>query len=190
MKKFLFTLAAAVVAVTASAQVYLGGEVGFWRNWDSNKTQFSITPEIGYNLDENWAIGTTIGYSYAYQGSLPVVGNQKMNAFIVEPYARYTFAKFDAVSLFLDGTVGFSTYKYSYEHGDDGDAQNQWEVGVKPGVKVDLTSKLSFIAHVGFLGYRDTNDDYAANGLRPFGADGLGFKLDGNALQFGLYYNF
>ena len=145
MKKFLFTMAAAVMAITASAQVYLGGEVGFWRNWDSNKTQFSITPEIGYNLDENWAIGTTIGYSYAYQGSLPVVGNQKMNAFIVEPYARYTFAKFDAVSLFLDGTVGFSTYKYSYEHGDDGDAQNQWEVGVKPGVKVDLTSKLSFM---------------------------------------------
>ena len=165
------------MAITASAQVYLGGEVGFWRNWDSNKTQFSITPEIGYNLDENWAIGTTIGYSYAYQGSLPVVGNQKMNAFIVEPYARYTFAKFDAVSLFLDGTVGFSTYKYSYEHGDDGDAQNQWEVGVKPGVKVDLTSKLSFIAHVGFLGYRDTNDDYAANGLRPFGDDGL--EVDG-----------
>ena len=183
------------MAITASAQVYLGGEVGFWRNWDSNKTQFSITPEIGYNLDENWAIGTTIGYSYAYQGSLPVVGNQKMNAFIVEPYARYTFAKFDAVSLFLDGTVGFSTYKYSYEHGDDGDAQNQWEVGVKPGVKVDLTSKLSFIAHFGFFGYRDNDDVKVADEdtdvpAGAFGEKGFGFKANGNNLQFGLYYNF
>ena len=29
MKKFLFTLAAAFVTLTASAQVYVGGEVGF-----------------------------------------------------------------------------------------------------------------------------------------------------------------
>lgn len=190
MKKFLFTMVAAVMTLTASAQVYLGGEVGFWRNWNDNKTTFTITPEVGYNLDENWAIGTTIGYTYVYQGSLPLVNNSKMNAFIVEPYARWTFAKFDAVSLFVDGAVGFSTYKYSYDKGDDSDEQNQWEIGLKPGVKVDLTSKLSFVAHVGFLGYKDTNDDYISGGTRPFGDDGFGFDLDGNALQFGLYYNF
>ena len=38
MKKFLFSLVAAVITLTASAQVYVGGEVGLWRNWDANHT--------------------------------------------------------------------------------------------------------------------------------------------------------
>ena len=52
MKKFLFTLAAAFVTLTASAQVYVGGEVGFWRNWadGANETTFKVLPEVGYNL--------------------------------------------------------------------------------------------------------------------------------------------
>lgn len=179
MKKFLFTLAAAVVTLTASAQVYVGGEVGFWRNYSDNHTMFSINPEVGYNLDENWAIGTTIGYNYNY------LEGAKINAFEVAPYARYTYAKFDAVSLFLDGGFGFQTYKVKPSHGKSSDAQNGWYVGIKPGVKVDLTSKLSFVAHVGFLGYMDSDDNQSA-----WGEDGFGVKLNGNNLQFGLYYNF
>lgn len=179
MKKFLFSLVAAVITLTASAQVYVGGEVGLWRNWDANHTTFSIVPEIGYNLDENWAIGTSIGYLYNYNDG------KKINAVVVAPYARYTYAKFDAVSLFLDGGFGFQTYKVSPKHGKSGDSQNGWQVGIKPGVKVDLTSKLSFVAHVGFFGYQDADDDYCA-----WGEDGFGFKLDGNNLNFGLYYNF
>ena len=188
MKQFLFTLAAAVVAVTASAQVYLGGEVGFWRNYDQNHTNFNITPEVGYNLDENWAIGTTLGYDYQYLDGI------KVNSFVVAPYARYTFVKFDNVSLFLDGGFGFATSKAKYE-GHSSDSYNSWEVGVKPGVKVDLTSKLSFIAHFGFFGYRDNDDVKVADEdtdvpAGAFGEKGFGFKANGNNLQFGLYYNF
>jgi len=179
MKKFLFSLAAAVITLTASAQVYVGGQVGLWRNWDANHTNFSIVPEVGYNLNENWAIGTSIGYLYNYNDG------EKINAVVVAPYARYTYAKFDAVSLFLDGGFGFQTYKVSPKHGKSGDSQNGWQIGIKPGVKVDLTSKLSFVAHVGFFGYQDSDDDVSA-----WGEDGFGFKLDGSNLNFGLYYNF
>lgn len=178
MKKFLFTLAAAVITLTASAQVYVGGEVGFWRNWDDNHTTFTIKPEVGYTLSDNWAIGTTIGYAHNYKDGA------KYNGFEVAPYARYTFVKFDAVSLFLDGGFGFQTYKVKV-NGHSSDSQNGWEVGIKPGVKVDLTEKLSFVAHVGFLGYRDSDDDVSA-----FGEDGFGFSANGNNLTFGLYYNF
>ncbi len=179
MKKFLFTLAAAFVTLTASAQVYVGGEVGFWRNWadGANRTTFKIVPEVGYNLSEDWAIGTQIGYSYVYNHG------DKTNAFIVTPYARWTFAKFDAVSLFVDGGFDFYTYKTDKGRGSD-DSKNAWGIGIKPGVKVDLTDKLSFVAHAGFFGYRD------ADGDTPFGENGFGVDVDGNALQFGLYYNF
>lgn len=179
MKKFLFTLVAAVITLTASAQVYVGGEVNFWRNWNDNHTTFGLVPEIGYNLSDNWAIGTKIGYAYNYQDGT------KVNGVEVAPYARYTFAKFDAVSLFVDGGFGFMTYKVSPKHGKSSDSQNGWEIGLTPGVKVDLTSKLSFVAHVGFFGYRDADDSNCA-----WGEDGFGLDLDGNNLNFGLYYNF
>lgn len=178
MKKILFTLATAFVALTASAQVYVGGEVAFWRNWvnGANETTVKLLPEVGYSLDEKWAIGTQIGWQYNYNDGV------KCNAFVVAPYARYTFASFDAVSLFLDGGFEFGTYKYS---GDvKGDSQNAWGIGIKPGVKVDLTSSLSFVAHVGFFGYRDADDN------EIFGNNGFGLDVNGNNLQFGLYYNF
>lgn len=170
----------AVLTLTAGAQVYVGGELGFWREWQNgaNKTTLNVNPEVGYNLNENWAIGTVIGYNYIYQQGA------KVNGFGVAPYARYTFAKLGNVNLFVDGTVGFATYKVKAANGVKGDAQNAWQFGFKPGVTVNLTEKLSFVAHVGFLGYRDADE------REIFGSNGLGFDLDGNALQFGLYYNF
>lgn len=101
----------------------------------------------------------------------------------VAPYARYTYAKLGSVNLFLDGGFGFETYKIKH-NGITSDSQNAWEIGIKPGLSVNLTEKLSFIAHVGFFGYRDADDEPV------FGQNGLGFNLDGNALSFGLYYNF
>lgn len=180
MKKVLLSFVVAVMAISASAQVYLGGELGFWREWQdgANKTQFSILPEVGYNLSDSWAIGTTIGYVHQYQKG------DKVNAFEVAPYARWTFLKLDNVNLFLDGGFGFATYKEKYKDGGDSGSQNAWSVGIKPGVSVNLNDKLSFVAHVGFLGYRDADE------AQIFGDNGFGFGVDGNSLTFGLYWNF
>lgn len=172
----------AVLTLTASAQLYVGGEVGFWREWQDgvNKTNLNINPEVGYNLSENWAIGTTIGYNYFYQEG------SKLNAINVAPYARYTFAKLGNVNLFVDGTVGFATYKVKEADGTKGDAQKSWSFGFRPGVSVNLTEKLSFIAHVGFLGYTKSDD----SAHTPYGRNGFGFNVDGNDLSFGINYNF
>ncbi len=176
MKKMLLTAVVALMTLTASAQVYVGGQVGFWRNHSQNETQFTIAPEVGYNLSDNWAIGIALGYNYAYN-ELGV--GDKWNGLKVNPYARYTFAKFGPVNLFADGGFEFETGKYK-----GGKAGNDWGVGIKPGVAVNLTDKLSFVSHVGFLGYRDSND-YGAKG-----DDGLGCFLDATDVTFGLYYNF
>jgi hypothetical protein len=66
MKKFILVLAAAVIAVSASAQVYVGGSASVGRNTDANITNFSIYPEIGYNLNNQWAIAASVGYGYKY----------------------------------------------------------------------------------------------------------------------------
>lgn len=175
MKKLLLTVVASLLTIAASAQVYVGGEAGLWRNYDANNTSFTLQPEVGYHLSDRWAIGTTIGFAHAY------VDGTKLNGAIVVPYARYSYAKLGPVNLFIDGGFGFCTYKLK---GAD-ESSNGWQLGVAPGLAVDVTERLSFIAHVGFLGWRDSDDN-----VNAFGENGFGFKLSGNDLRFGLVYNF
>jgi hypothetical protein len=176
MRKLLLIMVVAVVTMTAKAQIYVGGELGFWRDYDANETTFKIIPEVGYKLSDKWAIGTTLGYEYLYaQG-------EKVNAMQVAPYARYTALSFGNVNIFFDGGFGFKTYKED----ETDDSFNSWEVGIKPGLSIALNSKLNFITHFGFLGYRDTDEGSA----KSWGKDGLGFDFSGNNLTFGLNYHF
>ena len=184
MKKFLMTIAAAFVAVSMNAQVYLGGSLGFgaWSSQknvgDRSETSFSILPEIGYNINDKWAIGTVIGYVSDKMWGVDVLNNAKSeSAFTFNPYARYTFLKAGKVNLFIDGGVDFTSASKM-------DA-TAFGVGVKPGLAVNLTDKLSFVSHIGFLGYAVQNPDGDDNNTSVFGLD-----LSGNNLTFGLYYNF
>ena len=183
MKKILMTLAAAFVAVSMSAQVYVGGSLGLASFDDSNKshTAFKIMPEIGYNLDEDMSVGITLGYT---QGSTTAAWaltnpNEDLKTFSIAPYLRYNFAKFGPVTVFADGVL-------EYAHVDnDGAKANAYGLGICPGLAVNLTDKLSFVSHVGRLGYTQAKADAeGAKAVSTFGLD-----LD-NALSFGLYYNF
>ena len=184
MKKIFAVALVAMMTMTVNAQVYVGGGVGFQTtSQDGNsETFFKLVPEIGYNLDENWAVGIAVGYgehkTTLKSGNLTTTA--KVKAFEIAPYARYTFAKFDKVNLFVDGTV-------DYLHTDNaGDKNNTFSIGLKPGVAVNLNDKLSFVAHAGFLGYQNSKDDY--EGAKA--ANTFGFDLDGSNLSFGVYYNF
>lgn len=189
MKRIYLSLVAMLVAIAASAQVYVGGQVGLWRNTDDNHSKFSIAPEVGYNLSDKWAIGIGIGYAYNY------VDGFKTNAFAVSPYARFTAAKLGPVSFLLDGGFDFSTVKFKTKKmlGQEfDDSYNAWAIGIKPAVKVNLSKNIDFIASLGFLGYRDYDDtgvegfDYSS----VYGEKGFGFSFSGNDLSFGVIYNF
>lgn len=181
MKKMLLTLLVAVSALVANAQTYVGGEVGLWRNNNAHSTDFVIQPEVGCQLSDRWSIGMNVGFAHSSKD------DNKVNGFIIAPYARYTYLKLGAVSLFLDGGFGFNTYRWK---GYD-ESCNAWQVGVTPGISVRIAKNFNFIAHVGFLGYRDS-DVLLDNGesLSAFGEDGFGFCLSSNDLRFGLYYDF
>ena len=171
-----------VATVAASAQVYVGGGVNFSSSKPSHakdikvdtRTSFGIAPEIGYKLDDKLSVGMYLGYNHSKEG------NVKTDAFDIKPYARYTFAKFGAVSLFADITAGVQSYKIKGL-----DSQTGWQAGVKPGVRVNLAKNVDFVAHCGFLGYRDADDQYCS-----YGTNGFGFNLDANNLVFGINYRF
>lgn len=174
MKKLVMMAVMAIVAVSASAQVYLGGSLGY-KNVDNEESDdalnvLTINPEIGYNLDDNWAIGLGVGFGYNKQG------DASTTTISVSPYVRYNFVRIDKVRFFLDGGVDFASVKPK-----DVDAVNAWGIGIKPGVAFDVNDKISLIAHIGFLGYEDT---HKIDGNKTFG-----LNLDNN-LSLGFYYNF
>lgn len=194
MKKLFLSLIVAVCSLAASAQVYVGGQVGLWRNTDANHTSFNLAPELGYKLSNQWELGLSIGFAHNYYDGT------KVNGFEVDPYVRYTVAKAGPVSFFLDGGFGFATAKA--KRGDwKSDSFNQWQIGIKPGVKVSLSKKVDFIASMGFLGYRD-HDDVKVTGIGDlddfvedaipsvYGEKGFGFDFKTSNLKFGLIYNF
>ena len=175
------TLAAAIVAVSASAQVYMGGSVGISSvklGGGDSETTYKLLPEIGYNLNDKWAIGAYVGFG---KGTCDMQSNPFDNNtqeyFTIQPYARYTFVKSQYVNVFMDGGLGYTHYN---------DVANLFQVGLRPGVAVNLGAKLSFVTQFGFLGYNNLDPDMD-------GADSstaFGFDLSGENITFGLYYNF
>ena len=177
MKKIVLLLFVVCAAISVNAQVYVGGTAGFWRNNDddSKVTAYSVLPEVGYELNDKWAVGAEFGYAHIKVGD-----NSKRNVFGIAPYARYTYCETGIVRLFLDGSLGVSSYKIG-----DADRETGFEVGLRPGIALKLTDKFSLIAKVGFVGYRD---DY---GFANAGFDsGFGLGLSGDDLQFGFQVKF
>ena len=166
--------------MSVNAQVYVGGSLGI-NAWSSQKnagdrseTTFTILPEVGYNLNDEWAVGTVIGYvSDKWTG----VNGISESAFTFNPYARYTYLKAGKVSLFVDGGVDFTTASKA--------DWNELAIGLKPGLAVSLSDNISFVSHLGFIGYDVLNPDGDDNNTSKFGLD-----LNGNNLTFGLYFNF
>ena len=163
-----------------NAQFYVGGSVGF-QSWSSQKlagdiseTTYKILPEFGYNLSDDLAIGTVIGYE---SDKVNGVEGLSENAFTFNPYVRYSFVDFGKVKLFCDCGIDYTTA-----------SKADWTavgIGFKPGVAINLTDKISFVSHLGFLGWQQFNPDGDDNNVSSVGLD-----LSGSELTFGLYFNF
>lgn len=177
MKKLLLMLVVALTSLCASADnLYAGGSVGFWRNASDNKTDFSILPELGYNINSKVSVGASFGYQHTYNDGF------KLNLGCVNPYLRYKFFQSGKVDVFVDGGVdlGFGASRYD---GHSTDTAVTFGIGFKPGIAYNISDKFSLVAHVGMLGYKGGNH---ASGADKEG----GFMLDGNNLSFGFYVNF
>lgn len=175
MKKIILAAIVAASAMTANAQVWIGGSLGFnsttkeVASIDVTTTSFEIQPEIGYNLSDQWAVACALGFSTSKTENADA-----QNTFKINPYARYTFAKSGIASFFVDGGLSYTTY---------GEDHNRFGIGVQPGVAISLSDNFSFVTKLGSLGYSTTsNHDVDTNSF------GLG--VDGNAINFGLYYAF
>lgn len=183
MKKTLAVAMLMFVGLAARAQFYAGGTVGWYHSFDEHRSGGALLPEGGYQVDEHWTAGLTMGYINDRSTRVkedPTVAdeNSRTKAFILEPYARYTVFDFGRVSVFVDGVLGLATSKTS----SDSESRGSMRLGVRPGASVKLGKHFSFVTHVGFLGYGDSRPRLFKNGY--------GFDFEGGNVSFGAYYNF
>lgn len=179
MKKILFTLLILLGSLTASAQFYVGGQVGVTRNATDNVTLLTIAPEVGYDFNEKWAFGGVLSYQYAYENKV------NLNVFEISPYARYKFAKVadDKLKFFVDGGIGLGVQKVS-----DYDAGFVYHIGIRPGMSYSFNEHWTILAHLSQLGWEGATDkatsEYGKKNQFTWNI------FNWNDLMFGLYYSF
>ncbi len=168
MKKLFASLAAVLVSVAMSAQIYVGGGLNVESN--SDKTGFGVAPEVGYVLNENLAIGGLLDFKVA---DIDAIDEFTLD---IKPYARYTFLKAGNFSLFADGIVDLNYNAGASEFNFQG-------VYVQPGVSYAFNEKFSIAARMGKIGYVDEADP---QGMK----ETILVAPNSSNLSFTLYYTF
>ena len=171
MKKLFLVLAFAFAGIfTANAQVWLGGGLG--AQIEKNYTSISVSPEVGYAINDNWQIA--LGASYNFEKIKPLTPDlnfQTKNFLSLEPYVRYVATTIgDKFSLFFDLTGDFGLIDRS-----------GWAATLRPGIAWMATEHWTAAFRFGFAGY--DHGYYGAN-------NGFFLNCDLASPQIRLYYNF
>lgn len=187
MKKMILAALVAVASLSANAQVWVGGEVGFnyntkeLGNGDIKTTTLALAPEVGYSLNDKWDIALALREEYGSQKD-----GESINSFRINPYARYTFFQTGKVGFFLDMGFSVGTVDNSIVNGmivKENDSATTIGFGFRPGVKFAASDKVTLVASFGGLGY-----EQAKRG--DLKESNFGFNVNSVGLQFGLYYSF
>lgn len=190
MKKVLFAIAALATSLTASAQLWVSGSLGFgsqssW-GYDDSMSSWEFKPAIGYALDDALEVGLELGISGENYGKDTWCGEQNSIKFSIAPFARYTFLSEGDFSMFLQGKVKYSYDKTKYVSSDT--EAKGWDFGVyiQPGIKYALTDNFSMVATLGGLSYTHNDPEKATKGTEQ---NYFAFQLY-TGLSFGLVYSF
>lgn len=193
-KLFLSLAMLSMVCLATNAQVYMGGTLGFTSRQDASevtKKNFTLVPEIGYQLNEKLSVGSNFGYRRI--GNTAASGFtyacDKYISFGIAPYIRYNVYQNQKVRIFADGVVSLWHVKYKglqdagelTEKNIDG---NRWTAGIRPGIAYDATEHFSFLAKIGWFGYSCTK----MHGYKA--TDTWNMDLDTDNLSIGFLYHF
>ena len=207
MKKIILTVVIALlVGISANAQFYIGGSLSFSHSSSKieeveNSSQpfytFSISPEIGYQLNEKTAVGLSLSSHLSSSENQPIISNiifgiqeTKRTDFGIAPYIRYSFLKwkkFDLLGManvyINKGTTTIAT-ELDYPFGNGFDSKNKtktttWGAMIQPVLCYNVSDKLILLSHLNFfrLGF-----SYEKTKMSNF----AGGEYTGKTTQFGL----
>ena len=76
-KSFILTALFSIITLTASAQVWIGGELYFRSNKATlgdieinSNNSVGIMPEVGYRFSDKWAVALSVGFSHSDNGTV------------------------------------------------------------------------------------------------------------------------
>ena len=176
MKKLLLLTVLVLSSITASAQIWVGGNLGFgiytskWQG-ESSSTRASvyIAPEIGYNITNNVAVAAEIMVDY---GRLE---GDNTTTFLVGPYVRYTFTNNSRINFFGELAMHYINRKW-------GESMGGFNMQLRPGISVNLIKNFDLIGKFNLLEF----NHFSKKGV---GYNEFGFAVTG-LLSIGFAYTF
>lgn len=200
MKKLLLSVVAVAGLVyganaqTEKGKVILGGNVGF----NSTKVEgaaksdvsFSVVPSVGYFVDNNFAIGTGVGYNYNKQ----VSENTLNQAFVVAPFGRYYVGLSEQFKFFgqLSVPMAFGNNKIVNDNGDTGAkvaSTTSIGVNIAPGFAFFPTKRIGIEVSVNGLGYNNLNVKNEITG-GEVSSNSFGLEANTFAPKLGVQFHF
>ena len=197
MKKVLISFILLVTVVLSSnAQVFVGGGLGV--EYSNGKSKFggssydlpqtlaySISPKVGFYLNDNFAIGLEAGFiSKTDKETVSNIDYKDITTgWGIGAFARYNMVRVDRLSLLLEGSASFGELKTKEKAGSntiDGDPTTVIGVSVLPVLEYSLTNRLSLEASCDFLrlGFQSLTTKDVDNSSNKVTVNGLGFGVN------------
>ena len=195
MKKATILALLALCSASASAQIWVGGQLGFsytgtedaneHYEMSTSSQAYTVSPKVGYDINEHFAIGLNLGFSYISVNSTYYYikrdehseNNYSVKRISVFPFVRYSFAEWQKVRFFVDGGVG---YRFDNDESSSYSPIKNFYIAFNPGITYPINDKVGLVAHLGELSYGRTTTENSD----PYNQ--FTFNLESN-LQFGFY---
>lgn len=179
IKNKIFLITTLLISVASNAQITKGNwMVGGSGNYTSYKSKIynnnteitqtgsalSISPNLGYFIVDNFALGTIVSYSF----SNPSGDNNNSQGYGISPFVRYYFRKSDKmINPFLQSSYGFSKGK-----SDSGGSNKSTGYTIKGGSAIFFNSSVALELSLNYDSSK-FNSDVKSNNFTV----GIGFQI-------------
>ena len=154
-----------------SKRFVVGGNFSFWHSDDNKTTAIALSPGVMYLLNEDLGFGANLSLqNQSQQGA-------STTYFLLRPFARYSFAHTNPLHFYLEGGLGVSS----------GGGTTGFEIGVRPGMSLELSRLIHLNMYWGFLGYRNK---FAFSGGEGTSSSGFGLSFSPANLLLGIEFHF
>ena len=159
MKKkiLLFFVCCMTMTMAAKAQFYVGGTLGIGctttkiEGSSETAATYSITPELGYQINKWAAIGTYLSVTYTE----PAGDDNDVTLFGISPYLRTTFWHTKAVDFFVDAAFSYLHAKdHAYDESIDG-----WGIALNPGFSINVSDRWKLLGRTTFFQHSSIGDE-------------------------------
>lgn len=170
MKKILLVAGLVLSGMTVSAQFYIGSSLGIYENSVKNTQDkkvgfsylnFSIAPELGYNLSEKVDIGLSLSIQSDNRKSYQFIPDEMSSKIIstgtgLSPYIRYSFFKFGNFDILGKLALNFinNTSKFYDAGGNQNDKRTSTIIGanIAPLLFYNFSERIALYTQLNFLG--------------------------------------